>query len=505
MLTGVNLLLRAVGTGFHVYLSRHIGAAGIGLLQLVLSVGNLALVAGMGGIRTATMYLTAGALGRKQPENVGALLSGCFLYSILLSTAVAAGLYLGAPLLAQHWIGNRQTIPALRIVAAFLPVVCLVGVMSGYFTAANRIGTLALVEVAEQLCAMAVTTAALLLWAGQDEERACISVVLGSSVSACLTLVLLVALRLRERPVQGGPIPVRRPLLQAALPLAGADVVRSGITTAENLLVPKRLARCPGQSDPMSAFGRVSGMVFPVMMFPACILYALAELLIPELARCNAAGNRERIGYLVRRGLWAAMVYGMFFAGLLFLLAGPLCRSLYHSDLAGQSLRLYALMIPFLYCDAITDAMTKGLGQQKICVRYNILTSSLDVALLFVLLPLWGMSGYYVSFLVTHVLNFLLSLRRLCRITGYTVPLWAPAYAACAGVLAAWAAGLLGAAWVYVPLFALLLGLFGVVTKEDWLWARQLILLRTHTKKAEPRPGKDKRDSSFLLPLDGAP
>ena len=58
MLTGVNLLLRFAGTTFQVYLSRRIGAEGIGLLQLTLSVGNLAMVAGMGGIRTATMYLS---------------------------------------------------------------------------------------------------------------------------------------------------------------------------------------------------------------------------------------------------------------------------------------------------------------------------------------------------------------------------------------------------------------------------------------------------------------
>ena len=59
MLTGVNLLLRLVGTSFQVYISGRIGAAGIGLLQLVLSVGSLSMTAGIAGIRTATMYLTA--------------------------------------------------------------------------------------------------------------------------------------------------------------------------------------------------------------------------------------------------------------------------------------------------------------------------------------------------------------------------------------------------------------------------------------------------------------
>ena len=57
LLTGVNLLLRFAGTSFQVYISSRIGAAGVGLLQLVLSVGSLAMVAGMAGIRTATMAI----------------------------------------------------------------------------------------------------------------------------------------------------------------------------------------------------------------------------------------------------------------------------------------------------------------------------------------------------------------------------------------------------------------------------------------------------------------
>ena len=59
MLTGVNLLLRIATTSFQVFLSGRIGAAGIGLLHLVLSVSSLAMTAGIAGIRTATMYLTA--------------------------------------------------------------------------------------------------------------------------------------------------------------------------------------------------------------------------------------------------------------------------------------------------------------------------------------------------------------------------------------------------------------------------------------------------------------
>ena len=203
MLTGVNLLLRFVGTSFQVYLSASIGAAGIGLLQLVMSVGGLAMVAGIGGIRTATMYLTAEEIGKKRPQNVTWILSACFLYSICFSGAVSFLLHHFAPLIAEHWIGDVRTLPALRLFACFLPVVCLCGVMTGYFTAANRIGTLAAVEVAEQLCSMALTLTLLHFWAGSDPVRACLCVILGSSLGSVLTLLCLVILRLWEHPASG--------------------------------------------------------------------------------------------------------------------------------------------------------------------------------------------------------------------------------------------------------------------------------------------------------------
>ena len=479
LLTIVNLLLRFVGTSFQVYLSGRIGAAGIGLLQLVMSVGSLAMVAGMAGIRTATMYLTAEELGNKKPQNVTWVLSGCILYSIVCSSSISLLIYSFAPAIAQHWIGDIQTVPALRLFAAFLPTTCLCGVMTGYFTAANRIGTLAAVEVVEQLASMAVTMGALVLWAGSDPVRACLCVILGSALGGVLTLSCLVILRLREHPASGRRIPMAGRLYQAAVPLALADDLKSGISTVENLMVPKRLALNTTIASPLAAFGTVCGMVFPVLMFPACILYALAELLIPELARCSAANSKQRIRYLVKRSLRVAMVYGLLFAGLMYLLASDLCMALYQNADAGQYLKLYAILIPMLYCDAITDAMTKGLGQQKACVRYNILTSAMDVGFLYLLLPKYGMEGYYFSFIVTHLVNFLLSLRRLLKISGMKLPLQLPAAGIACAAGAVWAVSHLSVpilqAVVYPVVLGCLLYLAKIVRAEDVRWIKGLV------------------------------
>ena len=479
MLTGVNLLLRFAGTSFQVYLSSRIGAAGIGLLQLVMSVGGLAMVAGIGGIRTATMYLTAEELGRNRPQNTIWVLSGCFLYSICFSGCVAALLYSFAPRIAAVWIGDPRTVDALRLFAIFLPVSCLCGVMTGYFTAANRIGTLAVIEVAEQLCSMALTLGALMLFAGDDPVNACLCVIGGSCAGTLLTLSCLTVLRLREHTPVGTRIPVASRLAQTALPLALADDLKSGITTLENLMVPKRLALNTAVNSPLAAFGLVSGMVFPVIMFPAAILFGLTELLIPELARCHAAGRSERIHYLVRKALRVTLVYGLVTGGILYLLSDSLCLRLYKSLDAASSMRGYALLVPMLYCDIITDAMTKGLGQQKICVRYNIFTSALDVLFLYLLLPRYGMQGYYLSFLVTHVINFLLSLRRLLKITIRHVSACTPVLSAAAMIFGVFAAAHVGNPYLRSGSYVLILGSLLVLCKalrmEDLRWAIGLI------------------------------
>ena len=479
LLTAVNLLLRLAGTSFQVYLSSRIGPAGIGLLQLTLSVGSMAMVAGMAGIRTATMYLTAEELGKGRPQNVTWVLSACILYSILFSGAVSLLLVFFAPRIAEAWIGDIRTLAALRLLAAFLPVSCLCGVMSGYFTAAQRIGTLAAVEVAEQLCSIVLTLLLLRFRAGSDPGIACGCVVLGSGLGSCLTLLCLLILRLLEQSPAGPRIPVAGRLKDTAIPLALADNLRTGISTVENLMVPKRLALNTQVANPLAAFGLVSGMVFPLLMFPACILYGLAELLIPELARCAAAGSRKRITYLVRRSLRVAMLYGVLFGGLLYLLAEPLCLRLYNSREAGTFLRLYSLLIPMLYCDAITDAMTKGLGQQKICVRYNILTNILDVAFLYLLLPKYAMAGYFVSFLLTHLLNFVLSLGRLLKITGLSLPFHIPVLTVSASIASVWIVSHLSQQGLQAGVYPIVLGsilyLLKVVHWEDIVWLKGLV------------------------------
>lgn len=478
LLTVANFLLRLAAISFQVYLSSRIGAAGIGLLQLVLSVTALSFTVGSAGVRTCAMYLSAGELGRGKPGNVHSVLSGCCQYSLLFGGAAAAALWCAAPWLCEVWIGDRAATASLRFFALFLPVRCLHGVMTGYYTAAERVGTMVAVSFLEQGCSMGVTFALLSQWAGADSGQASFSVVAGSCAADVLGFLALIMLRTRTRS-KDRQRPPYGSILRVALPLALADTLRSGLNTIEDLIIPRRLALFAGTVNAMADYGMIRGMVFPVLMFPAAILFSLAELLVPEFSQCAARGSRNRVQYLAKQGLRVAMLFGLCAGGMLFALAKPLGELLYQDEQVGWLLRIYAPFVPMLYMDTLVDSMCKGLGQQNANARYNTFTSFLDVVFLWCLLPGLGLDGYYVSFAVTHLVNFALSLRRLMIASGIRISVGKPALAAvctiAAGSIAALADGILFAGGCYLLLLGGMWYLCRIVGKDDLLWLRKLI------------------------------
>ena len=63
-LSVASIWMRTIGMLFQIWLSGHIGAAGIGLVQLIGTVGILAATLGTAGVRVGAMYLIADARGR---------------------------------------------------------------------------------------------------------------------------------------------------------------------------------------------------------------------------------------------------------------------------------------------------------------------------------------------------------------------------------------------------------------------------------------------------------
>lgn len=421
LLTAANLVMRGVSMVFQVYLTGQVGAAGVGLLQLILTVNAFAVTVGTSGLRVAAMYLSAEEYGLRRFGGVRQAMVRCLGAGVVLSALVGTALAVLSPRLASGWLGDPRAAASLRLLGLTLPLTCVSSILAGFFTACGKVLRLVLVEIGDRLLTVGLTAWLLGLGPSDDLSHSCVSIVAGGALAGVASVTVLLVLMARElrlhEPAAGSPAMGRR-LVRVCVPVALNDYLRAGLGTLEQLLIPHGLtAACGDRTDALGQYGVVQGMVFPVLLFPSTPLFAVADLLVPKLSLCRAQGETRRLRKLTERTLEAALLYGAAAAGLLYVLAQPLSLLLYDSPEAARYLRIFAPMAPLLYLDAIVDGMHKGLGQQLYCVRLNTLTALLDVALLFLLLPPLGMAGFVWSFAVTHGLNFWFSLRRLLRLT----------------------------------------------------------------------------------------
>ena len=421
LLTVANLAMRGVSILFQIYLTGQIGAAGIGLLQLILTVHGFAITLGTSGLRVAAMYLSAEEYGLRRFGGIRLAMLWCIGAGLLLSTLVGAGMAYFSEVLAQVFVKDLQAAASLRLLGLTLPLTCLSTILAGYFTASNQVKKLVVVEITDRLATVALTVWLLSLGIPGDQSHACVAIVGGSALASVgsvgvLLWLLLLDFRRYKKPAEN--LDMGKRLVRLCVPIALNDYLRSGLGTLEQFLIPYGLARCGGSRlKAMADYGTIQGMVFPILLFPSTVLYAVADLLVPELARCRAQRNSIRIRHLAQTCLHMGILFSAMVAGILYVNAEPLGYLLYKSTDAGRYLQWFAPLIPMLYLDCIVDGMHKGLGQQVYCVRVNTLTNLLDVIFLFLTLPRYGIAGYYFTYFFTHLVNFSLSLLRLLKLT----------------------------------------------------------------------------------------
>lgn len=416
-MTGSSLIMSLISMSFQVWLAGRIGTDGIGLYQLVLSVSMLCTCFAVSGIRFATTRLIAEELGSKREGAVKSAMLRCFAYSTFFGLAAFAILFFVAEPVGFLWIGDARCVKSLRIMAYAMPFIALSSVISGYFIACGRVWKPTLVHFIEQLISIALVAFFLLRTPAGDIEKNCAAVMLGTVCGDIISFILMLSFYLSDRSCYvnsncGTQLTSR--MLKVALPLAFSAYARSSLSTLEHMLVPRGLKASGMSADrALSGYGIIQGMVMPIISFPACLLMALSELIIPELTEAQMRGDKAEIRRTVRGLIKKGLGYSLAAALLIFTFADTLGSGIYHSDEVGAFLRLLAPLIPIMYTDMLIDGCLKGLGQQMWNMGINILDALLGVILVWTLLPKAALSAYIGIIYFNECLNFTLSAVRL--------------------------------------------------------------------------------------------
>ena len=428
-LTAVGLAMRTVAMLFGAFITRTVGAEGMGIYTVVMTVYSFAVTFATSGISLTVTRLVAEAVGEGRDEDLRGILRSSVAYSLIFSVISSAVLFFGAGLLGEYILSDTRTVKAMRILALSLVGVGLTSVFSGYFIGVRRVGFNAAVQVLSQVARIALTLVLIMNLSSGNIVESVSALCIGITVTELLSFALILIEYLidkrnhRTRVEKKCKTSVEK-VAKAAIPLAVSAYVRSILTTIEHILIPRRLiTKGESSSEAYSHYGLLHGMALPVVLYPMSPLTSFSGLLVPEFATDFASGNRERMSRIASRALNATLSYSAACAVLLHFFSEELGYAVYGSYDAGRYIAMLAPIVPIMYLDHVTDSVLKGIGEQVYSMWVNIADSLLSVVLVFFLIPIFGITGYAIVIIVMEGFNFILSATRLAGRVHFSLKL----------------------------------------------------------------------------------
>lgn len=422
ILTAGSLFMRMLNIGYRVFITDRIGAAGLGLYQLIFSVFILAITISTSGISLAVTRLVAEAMAKEDPGYAkGAVRKGIACSLTLSLAAMSVLLFLAEPI-AVFLLNEPAAARPLQMLAPGLPFMAISASLRGYFIARRKALRPATAEILEQLATIGIAVALFALLAPQTLEGACLILMLGSTAGEMISCLFNGILyfwdirRLRHHRARGkGAL---WGILRIALPSMTGYTARNILSAVENLLIPSGLRKNGSNAlSAMAQYGVIQGMVMPVLYFPAALLSALAALLIPEMAEANASGKERTIARATGRAMQMTLLFSFLIMGIFLGFSRDIGLTFYKNEQTGILLRILAPLVPLMYLDGIVDSILKGLDQQMSSLKYNLSDSALRVVLIYSLIPVWGMKGYIGVVFFSTIFNASLSIHRLIKVT----------------------------------------------------------------------------------------
>ena len=427
LLTGTGFLCRVLGFFYRIFLSRTIGAEGLGLFNMIHPVYGICFALCAGSIQTALSQLIASQTNRGKSifrTGIG--------ISMAMALVLAALICQNANLIAIHILMEPRCAAYLPLMGISVPFAAFHACINGYYYGMQKSRIPAFSQVAEQVIRMTLVFLIAASWIGQGKEitvqLAVIGHLIGEIAAAVFTFLCMILVPPQPHTEEASLFSFQETaatLMTLALPLMGNRLILNLLSSAEAIWIPSRLQMSGlTNSEAVSIYGVLTGMAMPFILFPSAITNSMAVLLLPSVAQAQAAGHKKQIITSISISLRYSMYMGIFCIGIFTMFGNALGTSVFHDADAGRYIQILAWLCPFLYLATTMGSILNGLG----CTRTTFLqnTSALLLRIAFVLIgiPRFGIFAYLCGMLASEIFLACLNLWSLKRRVPFTWNAW---------------------------------------------------------------------------------
>jgi len=406
---------------FGIFVSNRLGAEQTGLFHLIMNVQSIGISLSVSGMSLTATRLLSDMARERALICSDHIVGKCLRICLATSVSAAAVMMCASDFIASSLLARPDATPMLRALAPALVCVAVSAVLGGYFTAFGKVGAIGTGRLMGEAASWIYIAFAA---CSADRCIECTDVVAANVAAAlvqCFCDVWLWRKSARTHGSQKSSVTTRHVIALCA-PLAIGSYLRTGLSSAENLLIPSRLG-ASGVADSLAQYGIIKGMSMPVLFFPSVAVGAFVSLIVPEIARRRAQCRPNSIRYISVLSAQYILRFGFLVSAIFFVWSDEICGYVYSRAEAGVYLRMLSVLPLFMFFDSACDAILKGLDEQVFGLKVNIADAAMRVLLILLCVPIWGIRGYIYILYTSEILNLALSYWRLKKITALRFPL----------------------------------------------------------------------------------
>lgn len=446
LLTGTGFLCRVLGFFYRIFLSRTIGAEGLGQFNLIHPIYGICFALCAGSMQTAlSQYIAANRQRGRRILTTGLILS------LAMAATLAFLICRYADWLASYILLEPRLAPLLPLMGLSVPFAAVHSCINGYYYGMQRPQVPAFSQVTEQLIRMSLVSLLAFTALAQRHILTVRLAVIGHLIGE-VGAFLFNALCLRLAPSQNSiskagsdegsganseasseadnvhvliDLFAAQPLMALALPLMGSRLVLNLLGAAEAVWIPGSL-RLFGLSDneAFAVYGVLSGMALPFILFPSAITNSMAVLLLPNVAQVQAEGCRSSIAASISISLRYSLYMGIFCIGIFTEFGMELGLGVFRDTQAGQFIQVLAWLCPFLYLATTMGSILNGLGRTRTTFLQNTAALLLRIGFVVFGIPRCGIHACLIGMLASELLLALLHLHSLKHLVPFTWNAW---------------------------------------------------------------------------------
>ena len=443
-----SLVLQIIKLTFNIYVSNKVTPEALGVFQLVMVTYMFGITLAASGINISCMKVVSEEFAFNNNYGVRKTSKKCIKISFIISLIASLIFYINAEIITKYCFEQKVGVNIVYLICIALPLISISSAISGYFVAVRRVYKTVLGQFLEQISKILAIVLLFKNIPDNSLETMCFILILGDLISEIISFVYIVIIYIfdlrKHFPIKEVTLPYMQNalyshkskkivfitpkkslnkeeyllrILRIFFPVAFTAYIKSGISTVKQLIIPSCLEKSgQNSSEALSKYGIISGMAMPIVMFPASFLIAVSSLLIPEFSRYYVKNDYKKIRIYTDKLIIGSFIFSLILTIIYFTFGNKLGILIYHNTEVGIYIKLFALLIPFMYVDIIIDNILKGLDAQTNVMLINII--DLVVSTLFILffVPLFGIKGYIASIFISEILNLCLSLRKILKL-----------------------------------------------------------------------------------------